>query len=103
MHVLQHDGNVESELLEEKQNSLKNKMDQQEGQLKEIQSELNSLSSNADTHYLATNFSNLKVCVFLLELSDNVCRQNIHIDIVYCLGGSRATTPDTTVAQRGAP
>lgn len=63
MHVLQHDGSVESELLEEKQNSLKNKMDQQEGQLKEIQTELNSLSSNADTHYLTTNFSNLKVCI----------------------------------------
>jgi len=62
MHVLQHDGSVESELLEEKQNTLKNKMDQQEGQLKEIQTELNALSSNADTHYLTTNFSNLKVC-----------------------------------------
>lgn len=36
-------------------------MDQQQGQLKEIQTELNSLSSNANTHFLATDFSHLKV------------------------------------------
>jgi len=65
MHVLQHDGIVESELLEEKQNSLKTKLDNQVGQLKEIQTELDSLSSNADTHYLTTNFSNLKVCLIV--------------------------------------
>jgi hypothetical protein len=35
-------------------------MDQQQGQLKEIQTELNSLSSNANTHFLATDFSHLK-------------------------------------------
>lgn len=63
MHVLQQDGSVESELLEKKQNTLKTKMDQQEGQLKEIQSELNALSSNANTHYLNTDLSNLKVCL----------------------------------------
>lgn len=63
MHVLQHDGSVESDLLEKKQTMLKTKMDQQQGQLKEIQTELNSLSSNADTQFLTTNFSNLKVRV----------------------------------------
>jgi len=64
MHVLQKDGSVESEMLEKQQITLKTKMDQQKGQLNEIQTELNSLSSNADTHFLATNFSNLKVRIF---------------------------------------
>ncbi|XP_060872103.1 uncharacterized protein LOC132946239 isoform X1 [Metopolophium dirhodum] len=60
IHVLQHNRSLESALLEKKQNTLKTKMDQQQGQLKEIQTELNSLSSNANTHFLATDFSHLK-------------------------------------------
>lgn len=36
-------------------------MDQQQGQLKEIQTELNSLSSNEDTRFLTEDFSDLKV------------------------------------------
>jgi len=43
-------------------------MDQQQGQLKEIQTELNSLSSNANTHFLATDFSHLKVCYNIILL-----------------------------------
>jgi len=42
-------------------------MDQQQGQLKEIQTELNSLSSNANTHFLATDFSHLKVYYILFS------------------------------------
>lgn len=61
MHVLQQDGCKGSELLQSKQIALKTKMDQRQGQLTEIQTELNSLSSNADTHFLTANFSNLKV------------------------------------------
>ncbi|XP_026813405.1 aryl hydrocarbon receptor nuclear translocator-like protein 2 isoform X1 [Rhopalosiphum maidis] len=57
---LQYNGSLESALLEKKQNTLKTKMDQQQGQLKEIQTELNSLSSNANTHFLASDFSHLK-------------------------------------------
>lgn len=68
MHVLQHDGSVESELLEKKQITLKTKMDQQQGQLKEIQTELNSLSSNDDTNLLASDFSNLKVCYIIFVI-----------------------------------
>lgn len=68
MHVLQHDGSVESELLEKKQITLKTKMDQQQGQLKEIQTELNSLSSNDDTNLLASDFSNLKVCYIICNI-----------------------------------
>ncbi|KAE9538039.1 hypothetical protein AGLY_006011 [Aphis glycines] len=60
IHNLQYNRSLESALLEKKQNTLKTKMDQQQGQLKEIQTELNSLSSNANTHYLATDFSHLK-------------------------------------------
>ncbi|KAL4090265.1 hypothetical protein QTP88_025143 [Uroleucon formosanum] len=60
IQVLQHNRSLESALLEKKQNTLKSKMDQQQGQLKEIQTELNSLSSNANTHFLATDFSHLK-------------------------------------------
>ena len=55
-------------LLEKKQNTLKTKMDQQQGQLKEIQTELNSLSSNANTHFLATDFSHLKVYYIIIIL-----------------------------------
>jgi len=36
-------------------------MDQQQGQLKEIQTELNSLPSNANTKSLAKQFSHIKV------------------------------------------
>jgi len=43
-------------------------MDQQQGQLKEIQTELNSLSSNANTHFLATDFSHLKVYYTIMFL-----------------------------------
>uniref|UniRef100_A0A2S2NJX9 Aryl hydrocarbon receptor nuclear translocator-like protein 1 n=1 Tax=Schizaphis graminum TaxID=13262 RepID=A0A2S2NJX9_SCHGA len=57
---LQYNRSLESALLEKKQNTLKTKMDQQQGQLKEIQTELNSLSSNANTHFLASDFSHLK-------------------------------------------
>lgn len=71
MHVLQKDGSVESEMLEKQQITLKSKMDQQQGQLKEIQTELNSLSSNADTHFLATNFSNLKVYFIIFSMHIN--------------------------------
>ncbi|XP_015367926.1 PREDICTED: circadian locomoter output cycles protein kaput-like isoform X2 [Diuraphis noxia] len=60
IQALQHNRSLESALLEKKQNTLKTKMDQQQGQLKEIQTELNSLSSNANTHFLATDFSHLK-------------------------------------------
>jgi hypothetical protein len=55
-------------LLEKKQNTLKTKMDQQQGQLKKIQTELNSLSSNANTHFLATDFSHLKVYYIIIIL-----------------------------------
>ncbi|XP_025202262.1 aryl hydrocarbon receptor nuclear translocator-like protein 2 isoform X2 [Melanaphis sacchari] len=57
---LQYNRSLESALLEKKQNTLKTKMDQQQGHLKEIQTEINSLSSNANTHFLATDFSHLK-------------------------------------------
>lgn len=62
--MLKHEGNVESELLEQKQITLKTKMDQQQGQLKEIQTELNSLSSNNDTQILVSDLSNIKVCLY---------------------------------------
>lgn len=64
MHVLQHDGSSQSQLLKKNQITLKTKMDQQQGRLNNIQKELNSLSSNADTHYITKNFTNLKVYNF---------------------------------------
>ncbi|VVC40105.1 Nuclear translocator,Myc-type, basic helix-loop-helix (bHLH) domain,PAS fold,PAS domain [Cinara cedri] len=60
MQVLQEDGAEESEQLVKKQLLLKTKMDQQQGQLNEIQTGLDSLSSNADTRFLKSNYSNLK-------------------------------------------
>jgi hypothetical protein len=73
MHVLQHDGCSQSELLKKNQITLKSKMDQQHGQLKEIQKGLNSLSSNADTHYIAKNFTNLKVFIFFWSHYNLTC------------------------------
>nr|AYI50057.1 juvenile hormone receptor methoprene-tolerant [Myzus persicae] len=60
IQVLQQNRSLESALLEKKQNTLKTKMDQQQGQLKEIQTELNSLPSNANTKSLAKQFSHIK-------------------------------------------
>ncbi|XP_025408631.1 circadian locomoter output cycles protein kaput-like isoform X4 [Sipha flava] len=81
MHVLQHDGCSQSELLKKNQITLKSKMDQQHGQLKEIQKGLNSLSSNADTHYIAKNFTNLKA---VHEKQNQYLRtlQEVHKNIV---------------------
>lgn len=67
MQVLQQDGAEESEQLVKKQILLKTKMDQQQGQLNEIQTGLNTLSSNADTSFLTSNYSNLKVHIVIIS------------------------------------
>ena len=67
MQVLQQDGAEESEQLVKKQILLKTKIDQQQGQLNEIQTGLNSLSSNADKSFLTSNYSNLKVNIVIMS------------------------------------
>lgn len=54
-------------------------MDQQQGQLKEIQTELNSLSSNANTHFLATDFSHLKVYYIIIFLVTLIIICNLNV------------------------
>lgn len=61
--MLQQNEDTQSQFLEKKQIALKTKIDQQQGQITEIQKELNSLPPNADTHYINKNFTNLKVFI----------------------------------------
>jgi len=56
-------------------------MDQQQGQLKEIQTELNSLSSNANTHYLATDFSHLKVYYIIIFLNSLIIINTVYFNV----------------------
>ncbi|XP_050545530.1 neuronal PAS domain-containing protein 2-like isoform X2 [Daktulosphaira vitifoliae] len=60
MHVLKHDECIEDELLKKEQFKLNTSIEQQGGQINDIQTDLKSFPSRADAHLLSTNLSNLK-------------------------------------------
>ncbi|XP_050428438.1 neuronal PAS domain-containing protein 2-like [Adelges cooleyi] len=60
MQVLKQEGDIENDMLEKEQRNLNINIERQGVQIHNIQSDLESLPSRADAHFLTTNFSTLK-------------------------------------------